>query len=111
VAALYITLLLRDAGVGAIPASGVAAAGVGTSGHNSAYAPFISQTIVTITAGIIPLVPGLTLYSGLMYIAQSTPDTATFNLGVDLVVRAILIAIVVATGAAFGKLDWPPGAK
>jgi uncharacterized membrane protein YjjP (DUF1212 family) len=105
--ALYITLLLRDAGVGAIPASGVAAAGVGLAATILLRAFHIS-TIVTITAGIIPLVPGLTLYSGLMYIAQSTPDTATFNLGVDLVVRAILIAIVVATGAAFGNLIGRP---
>jgi uncharacterized membrane protein YjjP (DUF1212 family) len=105
--ALYITLLLREVGIGVIPASGVAAASVGLAA-TIFLRTFHISTIVTITAGIIPLVPGLTLYSGLMYISQSAPDSANFNLGVDLVIRAVLIAIVVATGAAFGNLIGRP---
>lgn len=108
--ALYITLVLREVGIGHIPASGIAAAGVGLAATvllRTLHVP----TIVTISAGIIPLVPGLTLYSGLMYISQSAPDSAAFGLGVDLVIRAILIAVVVATGAAFGNLIGRPARR
>lgn len=105
--ALYITLLLREFGIGVIPASGVAAASVGLAATLLLRILHV-PTIVTISAGIIPLVPGLTLYSGLMYISQSAPESASFSLGVDLVIRAVLIAVVVATGAAFGNLIGRP---
>lgn len=105
--ALYITLVLREVGLGVIPASGIAAAGVGLAA-TILLRMFHIPTIVTISAGIVPLVPGLTLYSGLMYISQSAPDSASFSLGVDLIIRAIFIAIAIATGAAFGNLIGRP---
>ena len=64
--------------------------------------------LVTMSAGIIPLVPGLTLYSALTYIAQSTPNTTEFDTGVALLLRALLIAIVIAAGATFGNLIGRP---
>lgn len=105
--ALYITLVLREVGIGVIPASGIAAAGVGLAA-TAILRLFRVPTIVTMSAGIIPLVPGLTLYSGLMYISQSTPDSAAFGVGVDLIIRAILIAVAVATGVTFGNLIGRP---
>ena len=100
---LYIVLALTGLGFGVIAASGIAAAAVGFSATILLQTLRI-PTIVTIGAGIIPLVPGLTLYSALTHIAQSTINTADFNLGVELLLRAIIIALVIAAGATFGNM-------
>ncbi len=100
---LYVTLVLMDIGAGLIAASGVAAVVVGVA------ASILSRTIkipaiAIMSAGIIPLVPGLTLYSALHYISQSAPNTSDFDTGVALLLRALLIAVVVAAGVTFGSL-------
>ena len=63
------------------------------------------------SAGIIPLVPGLTLYSALHYISQSAPNTSDFDTGVAFLMRALLIAVVVAAGVTFGALMGRPARK
>lgn len=107
---LYVLLLMTNIGMGVIPSSGIAAACVGLA------ATLISRTfkissVVTISSGVLPLVPGLTLYSALTYIAQSDPSTADFDYGTMLLTRAVLIAVVVAAGATFGNLIGRPAMR
>jgi uncharacterized membrane protein YjjP (DUF1212 family) len=107
---LYIVLAMTELGVGVIAASGVAAAFVGLSATVLLHL-FRMPTLATINSGIIPLVPGLTLYSGLTYIAQAAPNTGEFDTGVMLVMRAVLIAVVVAAGATLGNLIGRPARR
>ena len=100
---LYVTLVLTSLDVGLIAASGVAAMVVGLAASILSRSLRI-PTIAIMSAGIIPLVPGLTLYSALHFIAQSAPNTADFDTGIALLLRALLIAVVVAAGVTFGGL-------
>jgi len=107
---LYVTLVLMSFDLGQIAASGVAAMVVGIA------ASLLSRllkipTIAIMSAGIIPLVPGLTLYSALHYISQSAPNTSDFDTGVAFLMRALLIAVVVAAGVTFGALMGRPARK
>lgn len=100
---LYTVLAFTAADVGVIAASGISAALVGFSA-TLLQRLFRIPTMVTISAGIIPLVPGLTLFSALTHISQSAVDTADFDTGIALLLRAIIIAAVIAAGASFGNL-------
>ena len=100
---LYVTLVLTSLDVGLIAASGIAAMVVGLAASILSRSLRI-PTIAIMSAGIIPLVPGLTLYSALHYISQSAPNTADFDTGIALLLRALLIAVVVAAGVTFGSL-------
>ncbi len=97
---LYIVLVLGSIGIGQIAASGFAAACVGLAA-TLLFRLFKIPMIVTLSSGIIPLVPGLTLYSAFLYIAQAD---ATADEGLSLLLRAVLIAFVVAAGVTFGNL-------
>lgn len=107
---LYIVLAMTGLGFGVVAASGVAAAFVGFSA-TILQNIFRTPTLAIISAGIIPLVPGLTLYNGLMYIAQATPNTTEFDTGLTFLMRAVLIAIVVASGATLGNLIGRPARR
>lgn len=107
---LYTVLVMTTLGFGIIPSSGIAAAYVGLAA-TVLLRLFHIPTIATINAGIIPLVPGLTLYTGLTYIAQAAPNTADFDMGVAHLMRALLIAVVVAAGATFGNLLGRPARR
>lgn len=107
---LYIVLVFTSLGFGVIPSSGIAAACVGMSATVIARV-FKVPSVVTINSGVLPLVPGLTLYSALTHIAQSAPSTADFDYGVLLLLRAILIAVVVAAGATLGNLVGRPAMR
>ena len=61
-------------------------------------------SLAIVNAGIVPLVPGLTLYNGLM--ALVNPQLASG--GTDLLLRAILISVAIAAGASFGVLVGRP---
>lgn len=103
----YCSLLAIEVGFGAIPSYGIAAAFIGFS------ATMISRlwrvpSMATISAGIIPLVPGLTLYNGLMLIIQSAPGTPLFDEGLATLLRALLIALSIAAGASFGNIVGRP---
>ena len=99
----YVTLVLMNIDVGLIAASGVAAVVVGLAASLLSRTLKI-PTIAIMSAGIIPLVPGLTLYSAVHYIAQSAPNTSDFDTGIALLLRALLIAVTVAAGVTFGSL-------
>lgn len=103
----YCVLLALDANFGLVPSYGLAAAAIGLG------ATLISRlwripSMATISAGIVPLVPGLTLYNGLMQVVQNSPGSAEFNIGSELLLRAVLIAITIAAGASFGNIVGRP---
>lgn len=103
----YCSLLAIDAGFGLVPSYGLAAAFIGFT------ATMISRlwrvpSMATISAGIIPLVPGLSLYNGLMQVIQSAPGTPLFDEGLAILLRAVLIALSIAAGASFGNIVGRP---
>lgn len=96
-----------NSGIENIPAYGMAACFIGLS------STIISRiwripSMATISAGIIPLVPGITLYNGLMQVVQNTPGTVFFDQGLSVLLRAFMIAITVAAGASFGNIVGRP---
>ena len=61
-------------------------------------------SLAIVNASIVPLVPGLILYNGLMGLIA--PENAPG--GDDLLLRAILISVAIAAGASFGVLVGRP---
>lgn len=62
-----------------------------------------------ITAGVIPLVPGLSLFNGLMALIIHTSDTATkIEPGAGLLLNALMVALAIAAGASLGRLVTRP---
>jgi uncharacterized membrane protein YjjP (DUF1212 family) len=58
-----------------------------------------------ITAGIISLVPGLSLFNGLMVLIIGADKTgATIDSGVLILLNALVLALAIAAGASFGNL-------
>ncbi len=87
----------------AIIASGFAAMIVGGS------ATLVSRwwqtpSTALMTAGIVPLVPGLTLYNGLFALVGNSSNTISFANGVQTLFSALLIALAIASGVSFGHL-------
>lgn len=54
-----------------------------------------------IMAGIVPLVPGLTLYNALLQMVEGT-SAGTAAPGSIALLNAVLIALAIASGASFG---------
>lgn len=104
---LYTVLLATNAGLGIIPASGLAAGVVGLAATILWHYIRI-PTSATIGSGIIPLVPGLSLYNGLTYTIQSAPQSAQFDEGLTILLRALLIALAIAAGATLGNIIGRP---
>lgn len=99
----YVLLAVSELGLIIIPANAVAGFTVGfTATVVSRLTRIPSQAIID--AGIVPLVPGLTLYNGLMALIAN-PAAAD---GTLLLMRAILIAVTIAAGASFGVLIGRP---
>lgn len=107
---LYVMGIMSGLGLGLIPSSGIAAVVVGLAATLLTNW-FRIPSIVVLDAGIIPLVPGLTLYSSVSYLAQSVPNSSDFDLGLGLLVRAILIAVTVAAGATVGNIIGRPAQR
>lgn len=84
-------------------ASGFAAIVVGLAGSLISRFSRIPSTAL-ITAGIIPLVPGLTMFNGLLEIAQGTKSSASLIDGLLTLSSAAAIAIAIAAGASFGNM-------
>lgn len=58
-----------------------------------------------ITAGIIALVPGLSLFNGLMVLIVGTDQTGgSINSGTIILLNALILALAIAAGASFGNL-------
>lgn len=102
-AALVYSMLLGPEPLAVIVASGIAAAAVGfASTMISRW--WRSPSTALMTAGIIPLVPGLALYNGLFQLVGNANNTATFDQGVLALFNALLIALAIASGVSFGHL-------
>jgi len=61
-----------------------------------------------VASGILPLVPGLTLFTGLMQLVSYPPGNALFMNGVSTMFATIGAALVIATGASLGTLLGQP---
>lgn len=103
----FFVLVALQFDVGLIGSYGFAAAVVGF------LATLISRvwhvpSISTISAGIVPLVPGLSLYNGLILVVQNEPGTDAFDGGAGTLLRALLMAVSIAAGASFGNIIGRP---
>ncbi|MCB9820184.1 threonine/serine exporter family protein [Candidatus Nomurabacteria bacterium] len=100
-------LALNMGSLSAIAASGVAAAIAGALATLSSRVSRI-PSIVLASAGIITLVPGLTLFNGLMGIFVDSNSWTIDNTGSALLLKALFIALSVAGGVSFGILFTRP---
>jgi uncharacterized membrane protein YjjP (DUF1212 family) len=100
---LGILYAARQHGIAVIAATGIAATSVGL------IASLFSRNWRTpssgiIAAGIIPLVPGLGLYTGLMQLVNYPPGNPLFLRGVATVFTVIGTAFAIAAGASLGSM-------
>ena len=86
-------------------ATAVAAAGTGLLAELLAR-PLRVPPVLIVAPGIIPLLPGLTLYRGLLEYSQGHTNSGTADL-----VEAITLALALAAGVLFGELLTPPVAR
>lgn len=101
--ALAVLYSARHTGISIVPASGMAALAVGllAKGFSRFWRTPASGTIA---AGIVPLVPGLSLYNALMQLVNYPPGDPLFVRGLGTLFTAIAIALVIAAGASFGYM-------
>ena len=93
--------------LGVVIASGAAATVVGL------MAVLVSRlwrfpSVAIIAAGIVPLVPGLSLYNGLMGVIENPPTDPEFLLSLAVLARAIMIGVAIAIGASLGNMIGRP---
>lgn len=89
--------------LGIVIASGIAAAVIGiTAVFVSRLSRFPSMAIIS--AGIVPLVPGLSLYNGLIGVVINPPGDPEFLIALAVLARAVMIGLVVAIGASVGNI-------
>lgn len=101
--AWWVMIYIESFGFGEVIASGSAAALIGL------VATALSRlwripSIAIISAGIVPLVPGLSLYNGLMGVVQYAPTQVEFLLAAGTLTKAVMIGLAVATGASLGNM-------
>ena len=65
-------------------------------------------SVAIIAAGIVPLVPGLSLYNGLMGVIENPPTDPEFLLSLAVLARAIMIGVAIAIGASLGNMIGRP---
>jgi uncharacterized membrane protein YjjB (DUF3815 family) len=58
--------------------------------------------VLLTAAGIIPLLPGLAVYQGLLALSRNNPED--LNQGIESLVEAVTIAIALAAGVLLGQL-------
>lgn len=103
----WISRLVLSWDFGVVVACGIAAAVVGLT------ATFVSRfwkipSLAIIAAGIVPLVPGLSLYNGLMGIIDHPPSDPEFMIGLAALLQAVMIGFAVAAGATLGNMIGRP---
>lgn len=103
----WISRLMVSFNLGIVLSSGIAAATIGLMATQvSRFWRFPSVAIVA--AGIVPLVPGLSLYNGLMGTIMHPPSDPHFMIALVVLARAVMIGLAVATGASLGNLIGRP---
>ena len=90
-------------GISIVPASGIAAMVVGIIG---AYMSRFWRTpsVGIIAAGIVPLVPGLMLYSGLMQLINYPPGDPLFYKALGTLFAVATTGLAIASGATLGSM-------
>ena len=96
-------LTIGDTPLTVIVATAIASGAVGAS------ATLISRVWRTpstalMTAGIVPLVPGITLYNGLFLLIGNAENSYNFDQGVITLFNATMIALAIASGVSLGHL-------
>ncbi len=100
-------IAMHSLGVSVVPASGIAAAFVGLSA--SLMSRFWSTPSVgIIAAGIIPLVPGLMLYNGLMQLINYPPGNPLFFKALGTLFTVVTTGLAIAAGASLGSMIGRP---
>jgi uncharacterized membrane protein YjjP (DUF1212 family) len=97
------SLIVGDAPLSLIMASGIAAASVGIAATLFSRL-WRTPSNALMNAGIVPLVPGLTLYNGLFQLVGNSTNTYSFDQGILVLFNAILIALAIASGVTLGHL-------
>jgi uncharacterized membrane protein YjjP (DUF1212 family) len=98
---------LHYLGISVVPASGIAAAFVGFIA--ALMSRFWRTPSVGITAAaILPLVPGLMLYTGLMQLTNYPPGDPLFNRAIGTLFTAATTGLAIAAGASFGSMIGRP---
>ncbi len=69
---------------------------------------FRIPAVSLLTAGVIPLVPGLALFNGLMLVTGSTPGTSYFDQGLATLISATSIAVAIGAGTSLGTIIGRP---
>ena len=102
-----IYLIAMDNGLTAPVASAIAATFAGTVAE-VASRRFQIPANALISAGIISLVPGLSVFNGLMQLVNSTPGQFGFDEGVSTLFTALAIAIAIGAGDTLGTIIGRP---
>lgn len=103
----WISRLLLIAGFDVVVSSGIAATVIGLMAVlTSRLWRFPSMAIIA--AGIVPLVPGLSLYNGLMGVVLHPPSDPLFMTALAILMRAVMIGLAVAAGASLGNMTGRP---
>ncbi|MGH8868060.1 MAG: threonine/serine ThrE exporter family protein [Actinomycetes bacterium] len=89
--------VLQTAGAAHALATGAASTFVGVSAFVLSRRQQVPP-LVLVAAGIVPLLPGLTIYRGMFALAESTPFV-----GMVMLVQAVAIGMALAAGAILGE--------
>ena len=87
--------------IDSVVASGIAAMVIGFTGTIVARF-WRTPSSALVMAGVVPLVPGLTLFNGLMQVIEEASSRTQFLDGMMTLFTALLIALAIASGASFG---------
>ena len=90
-------------GISIVAATGVAAFYVGVIASLSSRL-WGTPSSGIIACGILPLVPGVTLYTGLMQLVNYPPGNTLFMSGVGTMFNTVSAALAIAIGASLGSL-------
>lgn len=99
--------LASHAGLAAVPATGIAAIYVGVVSALFSRL-WTTPSSAILSAGILPLVPGLMLYTGLMQLINYPPGDPLFYRGIGTLFTALATALTIAAGASFGAIIAQP---
>jgi uncharacterized membrane protein YjjP (DUF1212 family) len=92
-----IFLALRNAGMSLVPATAVAAVLIGAVGTVLARRQR-THAFLYVVPGMMPLVPGLTIYQGMLYLFTGS------NAAVGTLLRALALGLTIAAGVTLGEM-------
>jgi uncharacterized membrane protein YjjB (DUF3815 family) len=99
-------LLSHERGLGAAGSSALAALTVGFAAQFVA-ARWRVTPVAVVTAGIVPLLPGLAVYRGLFQLVESAPGQ-TLTPGLSTLLSAAAVGFALAAGSSLGSFLGKP---